>query len=188
MEVWKPIDGYPHYEVSNLGRVRSWRPRNGRGLALADEPRVLKAIPFSGRPYLKVALTDLGGHVSHKRVHRLVLSAFVGPCPEGLEGCHNDGDPSNNALTNLRWNTKGSNFEDQIKHGTRRKGERHPRSAISDEARADILASLSHLSGNKRRDKTGLVKRLAEEHGVTAAMIYNLRRRANDDKDQDCGL
>ena len=180
MEVWKPITGYPHYEVSNLGRIRSWRPRNGRGLALASEPRVLKATPFSGRPYLKVALTDSDGNISHKRVHRLVLTEFVGLCPTGMEGCHNDGDPTNNALSNLRWDTKDSNFKDQVKHGTRQRGERHPRSVMSDVVRADVLAALAHLSGHANRDNSGLVQKLARRHGVTVGAIYKLRKRMND--------
>lgn len=37
------------------------------------------------------------------KVHRLVLEAFVGPCPEGFECDHSDRDRHNNALTNLRW-------------------------------------------------------------------------------------
>lgn len=176
MEVWKKIPGYDGYEVSNLGQVRSWRSRNGRGCA--SSPHLLKSTPFVGRPYLRVALTGNSGVVSHHRVHRLVLEAFIGSCPEGMEGCHKDGNPANNALTNLRWGTKASNFEDQITHGTRRKGELHHRSAMSDQVRAEILASLSHLSGHGNRDSTGLAKRLAEQHGVTIGAIYKLRKRA----------
>lgn len=51
-------------------------------------------------------------------VHRLVLEAFVGPCPEGMEGCHGDGDPTNNSLGNLRWDTATSNQLDKVRHGT----------------------------------------------------------------------
>lgn len=175
-EVWKKIDGFPGYEVSDLGRVRSWRSRNGKGRS--KEPHLLTPTPFQGRPYLRVALTGNSGNVTQHRVHRLVLEVFVGPCPDGMEGCHSDGNPTNNALTNLRWDTKASNFLDQITHGTRRRGERHPRSSMSDKERANILAALNHLSGHSRRDNTGLVKQLAKEHGVSIGTIYKLRERA----------
>jgi hypothetical protein len=57
-------------------------------------------------------------------VDRLVLEAFAGPCPEGLECCHNDGDPANNRLENLRWDTRKANVEDSRRHGTMRLGSR----------------------------------------------------------------
>lgn len=50
-------------------------------------------------------------------LHRLMLLAFVGPCPEGMECCHEDGDPTNNDLSNLRWGTHSSNGKDMVKHG-----------------------------------------------------------------------
>lgn len=50
-------------------------------------------------------------------VHRAVLLAFVGSCPEGMEGCHNDGDMYNNVLSNLRWDTPKNNRADVIRHG-----------------------------------------------------------------------
>lgn len=53
-----------------------------------------------------------------KMSHRLVLEAFVGPCPEGMECCHNDGNPANNKLENLRWDTRSANHQDAVKHGT----------------------------------------------------------------------
>jgi hypothetical protein len=54
----------------------------------------------------------------YKSVHTLVLEAFVGPCPVGMEGCHNDGNGQNNRRKNLRWDTHKSNIADKIKHGT----------------------------------------------------------------------
>lgn len=52
-------------------------------------------------------------------IHRLVLAAFVGAPPEGLIGCHNDGNKLNNHVSNLRWDTYSSNMLDAVKHGTR---------------------------------------------------------------------
>lgn len=56
------------------------------------------------------------------QLHRLILEAFVGPCPDGMEGCHNDGDPENNAISNLRWDTPFNNTADKNRHGTMLKG------------------------------------------------------------------
>lgn len=51
------------------------------------------------------------------KVHKLVLEAFVGSCPLGKQSCHNDGDPSNNFIGNLRYDTPKANKEDTRKHG-----------------------------------------------------------------------
>ena len=49
-------------------------------------------------------------------VHRIVLEAFVGPCPEGMEGCHYpDADKRNNALANLRWDAQAENAKDRYR-------------------------------------------------------------------------
>jgi len=51
-------------------------------------------------------------------IHRLVLIAFVGLQPDGMEALHRDGDPGNNTLSNLRWGTHSENQLDQVAHGT----------------------------------------------------------------------
>lgn len=75
-------------------------------------------------------------------VHRLVLEAFVGPCPAGMECCHEDGDPGNNRLTNLRWDTHAGNMQDAVRHGTMRgksrPGEAHPMVKLTAEQVAEI--------------------------------------------------
>lgn len=58
------------------------------------------------------------GRKNNALVHHLVLKAFVGPQPLGLECCHRDGDPANNEDTNLRWDTRQSNVHDMWRHGT----------------------------------------------------------------------
>ena len=51
------------------------------------------------------------------RLHRLVLEAFVGPCPDNMVACHDNGDPADNRPDNLRWDTQASNVRDTVKHG-----------------------------------------------------------------------
>jgi HNH endonuclease len=55
-------------------------------------------------------------------VHTLVLEAFIGPCPDGMECLHIDGNPSNCRLDNLRWGTRTENSADSARHGTRVQG------------------------------------------------------------------
>lgn len=59
-----------------------------------------------------------------RSLHRLVLEAFAGPFPAGMEGCHSDGNPLNNAASNLRWDTRSANQKDAVRqktHGNTRK-------------------------------------------------------------------
>lgn len=53
------------------------------------------------------------------RIHNLMMEAFIGPCPSGMEVCHNNGIKNDNRLMNLRYDTKNANWEDSVKHGTR---------------------------------------------------------------------
>lgn len=63
------------------------------------------------------------GNVS---VGRMVAETFIGPCPSGMEVCHNDGDPNNNKVSNLRWDTHFENIQDAVRQG-RMKGGRCPK-------------------------------------------------------------
>jgi hypothetical protein len=115
-EQWKPVSGWEGYEVSNLGRVRSWKPHRGNS---PSEPRLL--VPWMGggtkRLYCLVTLTE-GSRERKVKVEYLVLEAFVGPCPPGSLCRHLDGNPQNNHLANLIWGTHQENIDDQTRHGT----------------------------------------------------------------------
>ena len=120
IEQWKLVPDYSDYEVSDLGRVRSWK--NGRQ-GRRSEPRLLKGSRNSCG-YLLVNLPKGSGWRT-QYVHRLVLAAFVGPCPQDYEACHNNGVRDDNRLENLRWDTARNNSRDKIKHGTNNRGERN---------------------------------------------------------------
>jgi hypothetical protein len=123
-ERWRPIPCYEgFYEVSDRGLIRSVERfvRSGHGHQRRVSARILKQAQDRG--YMLVALCR-DGHQKTKRVHHAVLETFVGPRPDGMEGCHNDGDASNNRLVNLRWDTSSANTFDAIRHGTHLKTRR----------------------------------------------------------------
>lgn len=122
---WRPVVGFEAtHEVSSDGRVRSLARKDKLGRWWPG--RELRA---SGRLGLQVSLCAWS-HLVYRKVHHLVLEAFVGPRPAGMECCHNNGDWRDNRLENLRWDTHKANSEDRIKHGRSGKGERHPRAKL----------------------------------------------------------
>jgi len=119
VELWRPVVGYEGlYEVSNMGRVRSLDRtiKNSRGLYKL-KGKLMKPRQGSGG-YFLVSFYDVG-RITHKRVHVLVLETFIGnrPSPQH-DACHNDGNPANNSLNNLRWDSRKENIKDLVKHGT----------------------------------------------------------------------
>ncbi len=73
-----------------------------------------------------------GGVKRMIKIHHLVLEAFVGPRPDGMEACHNNGDRFDNRPSNLRWGTRSSNRIDSYNHKTKKSGERHQWGSVSD--------------------------------------------------------
>lgn len=114
-ERWLDIPGYEGwYQVSDHGRVRGvdrYVPHARYGRQFIAGQLIIPQDNGMGR--LQVGL--------RKRqflVHRLVMSVFVGPCPDGMEVCHNNGDPQDNRLCNLRYDTHSGNMQDCKVHGT----------------------------------------------------------------------
>lgn len=115
METWVPVSGFEgEYEVSDQGRVRSLARLDRRGYLQSG--RLLKPMRNNRHSNHRRVVLSKDGKRTDKLVHRLVLETFIGPCPEGHEACHNDGNPSNNVLSNLRWGTKKSNALDREEH------------------------------------------------------------------------
>lgn len=104
---WRPIPGFPSYEVSEIGEVRNVRTL-----------RVLAMRP-SDSGYLK-ARAYVSGRQRVLFAHRAVLLAFRGPPPTRLRrfGAHMDGNNLNNCLGNLEWKTRRANEADKRIHGT----------------------------------------------------------------------
>jgi hypothetical protein len=118
LETWLPVVGYEgYYEVSDHGRVRSLDRTVLTCKGYLRRMTGQQMAPFwnSHRRARQVKLTKAGKPVT-RQLHQ--VEAFVGPRPDGTEGCHWNGDPSDNRLTNLRWDTHTANMQDLIRHGT----------------------------------------------------------------------
>lgn len=110
-EIWKTVEGYPGYEVSNFGRVRSvdridphggYRPRKLKGRLLKQkiqESTGYSSVSLCGRTF---------------RVHRLVATAFCGRDRLKAARCvrHLDHDKLNNHASNLCWGSYKDNAQD----------------------------------------------------------------------------
>lgn len=137
IEQWKAIPDFPGYEVSDHGRVRSYWKVGQRCWHLTNIPQKFKSPSSNGRGYLTVSLYR-DKKEFRKYIHSLVLLIFLGPCPPGYQGCHNDGDKSKNHFSNLRYDTHKNNENDKIKHGTLTLGERNGCAKLSKDQVVEI--------------------------------------------------
>lgn len=145
MEEWRPVLGYEgSYEVSSLGRVR-----NAAG-------RVFKC-QKGWKGYVQVRLNG-----KCYWAHRLVAEAFMGPRPAGKVIAHNNGDPSDNRLANLRFSTHAENSADMAAHGTTCAGEHRWNAKLSAKVVEDIRAAASHNATEQA---------LADRYGVSQSQI-----------------
>jgi len=170
IERWRDIPGFVgYYRVSDMGRVKSITRRvkykDGRQRTVPGKIRPVFSAE-DGRKYVNLGKKNKW---KFRRVHQLVLITFVGECPEGMEGCHWDGDPSNNRLSNLRWDTRAGNMKDCVRHGTlvipNLKGESIGNSKIKNAQIPEIHAA---YAGGKTS------RQIAEDFGVDKGTILEI--------------
>lgn len=135
---------YPGYRVGDDGSVwtcivtKGKGRGKGRGVVRTYGDKWKRMSPGNRNGYWFVTFYTDAGKEKHS-VHRLVLEAFVGPCPEGMECRHYpDPDTSNNRLDNLMWISHVANIADKMIHGTRQTGERHGMAVLTNKKVARI--------------------------------------------------
>ena len=124
-EQWRAVPGYEgFYEVSDHGRVRSLDRTivTKAGVSKTLNGKVLKQT-MGKRGYVSIMMSRNNG-TRRRETQGLVAEAFLGPRPEGYDVCHNDGNPSNNHVDNLRYDTRAGNMADRVQHGTHARGDR----------------------------------------------------------------
>lgn len=160
---YRELPGYPHYRIGSDGTVWS---QLRRGRLQADGKKRFQPW-YRLKTYVRksgYAFVHIGPRL--RRVHQLVLEAFVGPCPPGMEVRHfPDRDPANNNLSNLSYGTRVQNSFDKTLHGTAyRSGTRKLNESQVREIR-------QRLSDGESAGK------LAKIFGVGKAAIFNIKSR-----------
>ena len=160
---YRSIPNFPGYAVGDDGSV--WGCRHKSGFV---QWKKMRPAPSSELGHLFVGLRR-DGRYFYRQVHRLVLEAFIGPCPPDMECCHGPNrDPRDNRLANLRWDTHESNMRERAKHGTQNTGSQHGMAKLNEEKVAEIRRT--YASGGTSQ------LQLADRYSVSPMCISNVLR------------
>lgn len=153
-EIWRPVYGFEGiYKVSNFGNIVTIK--TGR----------IKKPTTQKRDKRQYVLLWKNNTYKLMKVHRIVLLSFKGEPPPGMECCHNDGNPENNLLDNLRWDTAQNNQRDRVKHGTSNRGERCAAAKLTTE---QVIA----IRNDPRQQKE-----IAKDYGVRPSQISRIKNK-----------
>jgi len=165
------------YGASRDGRVWSRKKKRGLGYGkggcwvLSDEWREIKTCP-TACGHLRFTACEGSGKEKSVMAHRFVMEVFVGPCPVGTQCCHNNGNPADNRVENLRWDTQLNNIADRDRHGTtaHQKGERHGGAKLTE---SDVLDIRARYAAGER----GIS--IAASYGVSKGTVSRVALRQN---------
>lgn len=166
---YRDIPGLPGYRVGSDGSLWScWERFHtpdvvGFQSRMTDTWKRLNVRSVRGSGYLFAKL-----HGKCRQIHHLVLLAFVGPRPNGMLACHNDGVKTNNAAANLRWDTPSANCADTLLHGTKITCERHGMSKLTVEKVTELRTD--------RKNGIGITE-LSRKYGVCASTVKRIVAR-----------
>lgn len=168
---YRDCPGWPGYRVDSEGNVWSCRRVGRTTNKFATTWRKLNLHVARNRGgHLYVTLCNGCDKHVHYYVHVLVLQAFVGPAPEGMECRHfPDRDPTNNRLSNLHWGTYEENRADMAVHDTWARGEQHGSAKLTDVKVRAIREKFATGRFSKRR--------LAREYGVAPKTMNRIINR-----------
>lgn len=168
-EVWKDIPGYEgRYQASTEGRIRGKerdikiRPL-GKTPYIRRQPAQICSACIGSHGYLCVGLRkdQKSANATWELVHELVARTFIGPRPEGLQICHEDGDKLNNRITNLRYDSASENHIDVY-----RAGGKYGKLSTED------VRNIRDAMANGENDKE-----IAARYGLSTQSIRNIKAR-----------
>lgn len=170
---WRNIPGYPGYRVNDKGGVQTfWKQRSydkysGPVYYVDSDGRYLRpTIGKGGR--LRYGLKNINGKFKKIGAAVIVLQAFVGPKPSGMESCHFNDKAYDNRLYNLRWDTHRNNIADRTRNGGTRHGSTNNNSKLTEGQVMCIKALYVYEDSNKTR--------LAKRFGIHPTVIYSIIR------------
>ena len=172
-EEWRSVIGFEgFYSVSNFGRVKSEDrivSKQTRWGGVSYNKTLGKIINpgVKQNGYLFVGLSR-NNKKKYRMVHTLVVEAFIGARPKGMDVSHEDNDKTNNHLSNLCYKTHLENIKDRARHGVERQGETVPTSVLSELQVIEIRAASKDGATNRQ---------LADKYGVCIGQIRKIVKR-----------
>ncbi len=170
---YRSIPGFPDwYRVGDDGTMWSRVIKNQGNVRpkRLGEWYTMRPAPCRSTGYSQVAITNLNGLKKSHRVYRLVMLAFVGPLPDGMQTRHLNGDRNDNRLSNLAYGTPKENNGDKYIHGTHLYGDRTPKAKLTEVQVVEI----------RQKAEAGMkYKELAEIYGVKWRTIGSVVRAEN---------
>jgi hypothetical protein len=184
IELWRPVVGFTGYEVSNLGKVRSFWRTSGAGRSyvngrvrgnwtqvIGDTPKILQ--PFVDKDGYEVVGLCRRGRCYRHRAHRLVADAFIvndrphiATKVNHLNNVHGD-----NRAPNLEWCTEKENRDHAIRIGVWPRGVKHGRSKLTVEQVLEIRATVGPETSWHDRQIIGA------RYGVSGELLRRIVKR-----------
>lgn len=167
-EIWKGIPDFDGYEISNYGKIKSYKIRlKGVGnweINYNKTPRILKFTKHY-KGYLMVQLSQ-NGKQKRFMVHKLIALTFLGLPPKGKTQIrHLDDNKINNCVSNLKWGNGKENFKDRLKNNINGK------KLTNDD--------VSFIKTELKNYKHGMLKKLSKKFKVSLGAIHNIKTNRN---------
>ena len=117
-EIWKDINSYNNYQVSNLGRIKSKERyvNTAYGAKRKIKEKILKPI-LDSRGYYVICLYNKNGKSTPKTIHRLVGNAYIENINDYPIINHINGIKTDNRVENLEWCTQSHNVKEAYRLG-----------------------------------------------------------------------
>jgi len=170
MVIYKEIKRFRGYRFGSDGSAWTRRRKGPNPTGeLGDVWKQLATRPYGAMGYFQVApFNTETGKFTNISLHSLILEAFIGPRPKGMCARHcPDSDPTNNAITNLRWGTHGQNADDRDRDGNTARGLSNGNSKLSEEA----VHEIREASGK------GYIQEMCRKFGVSRQVVWKIRTR-----------
>lgn len=154
-ERWRQVPGFPDYDVSNLGKIRTWK---------SGKPVMMK-IRIGSDGYPRVTIQDSKGLKKVCRVHVLTARAFLGPARGRL--VRHKSRSKKAALSNIEYGSYMDNHRDKYRDGTDQRGEKNSQAELTKKHARQIYK----LKGKMTQ------KEISETFGISRQAVSDIHRR-----------
>lgn len=168
-ERWRQVPGYPDYDISDLGRVRTWKSGG-------KKPKLMKTREGNDR-YPRVTLQNARGQKKVERVHLLTARAFLGPA-RGRVVRHKSKSMSP-ALKNLEYGTFLDNKNDKYRDGTDQRGEKNSQAELIKKHAKQIYKLKGKQTQQEIADTFGISRQAVSDihRGITWSRVTRAKRK-----------